>query len=167
MDFSHLHKVLDDPNANITVEQCRSFLYELLDQSTRNSDECDLHDEFDAMRYYDGASTAYRLALELLSHVKNKKKPYESRALKPCPVCNSTSRQLEIYERATIGINNKRIFVLCSCGRQTIDAPSEIQARRNWNNDLVINAGKSYEDECFSLDDDLDELVDVLEEDDV
>lgn len=73
MDFSHLHKVLDDPNANITVEQCRSFLYELLDQSTRNSDECDLHDEFDAMRYYDGASTAYRLALELLSHVKQEK----------------------------------------------------------------------------------------------
>lgn len=76
MNYSHLHKVLDDQNAKITVEQCRSFLYELLDQSTRNSDECDLHDEFASMRYYDGASTAYRLALELLSHVDHKRKSH-------------------------------------------------------------------------------------------
>ena len=138
MDYSPLHKVLDDQNAKITVEQCRSFLYELLDQSTRNSDECDLHDEFDSMRYYDGAATAYRLALELLSHVTNQKKPYESRALKPCPECGKTSRSgyVSLWSRYHYG--NLYHFIKCEhCSCQSQQASTEAQARRNWNNGLL------------------------------
>lgn len=175
MDFSHLHKVLYNPAAKITLEQCRSFLNDLHNNSMHHSEECEVHDEFDSMRYYDGASTAYSIAFELLGRVDTKKKEYCSRKLNRCPVCGDTSRgSIKPQKRFVNG--RKTWFIQCRCGRKTRFAKSEAQVRQFWNQDKIVRQGfwecvsddaEDADEEYFSLDDDLDDLVDVLEEDDV
>lgn len=74
-----------------------------------------------------------------LALVGNAPKPKrESRALKPCPKCGKTSRSGYLHVWYHSSIEGKFQYIRCeSCGYNGRKAKTEIQARRNWNNDVM------------------------------
>lgn len=73
-----------------------------------------------------------------LSGSFNPKPKRESRALKPCPICGKTARGGWLKLWFHTSIDGKQWFVRCShCNHDGEMATTQIQARRNWNADVM------------------------------
>lgn len=72
-------------------------------------------------------------AIDIAIAALKKRKPYESKALKPCK-CGS---KLKPENWVSSGCE---FYQCCECGFKSTEAKTNIKARRNWNREVSIDA---------------------------